>query len=352
MRPALLSRAGLSVVVVAAATAACALQTSADDGQGSMGTSATPIEGGRVINAGSDSIAMLVPYYTVWISSGCTGVIVSPNQILTAAHCQVDDSTDVEFYPLWPSTGNTPNPSPTLQIDTTKTLVEQGVNCPSDLGTGCYSYQGSSTHYADIQILTLTDNVPSGYLPAMLGVSGSYSTANLGGVLNGAMWLVGTGNMNMDQARCPAKSTSNTTTVYNLNHVMEWVALDGLSSSDTNATVALPGGGGTLQWPGGSTASGVGMFTTSLRGVAYSDPGDSGGPVFQYQLIGSKSKLVLVGIESGGIDCTHASTGSYIDWYTSVVYGDNYTWLTDNIPSLKPAITASTQSVTTFGAAL
>jgi hypothetical protein len=340
-------------VLLATATAACALPVSPGNGSDSLGTTEAPIEGGQPINTGSDVVSRAFPLYTVWLSSGCTGVIVSQNQILTAAHCQVDESTDVEFYPLWPSTGNTPLASPTRQIDTTQTMVEPGVNCPATLGTGCYSYTGK-THYADLEILTLTDNVPSGYQAVTLGAALSYNNANLGGVLSGSMWLAGTGNMNQDKQSCPVKTASNTTTVYNLNHMMQWVVLDGLGASDTGATVPLPVGGD-LTWPDGSTAVGLGMFTTTLRGTAYSDPGDSGGPVFQYQLLGSGSVLALVGLNSGGIDCTNAPVGSYIDWYTSVVEFDNFTWLTTRIPTIVHARLPGPQDVSgvaSFGAAL
>jgi len=271
----------------------CAMR-STDDAPSTeaVASSEAPIEGGRLINNGADDVSSLFPLSTVHLLTpvtaadggitywGCTGSILSPTQILTAAHCTPNRGTLIYFYPT-----------------------------PSSFPSTC----SSNGVYADFSVVTLSGTIPAGYRPVVLGPSGQFS-ANF----NNSAWAVGTGLMNFMANGWDAAASSTT------GPLMEWVAAR-LNSSDSNGSFMTP--------------------------VLYGDPGDSGGPMYQWvpspAADAGSYRLILVGVLSSMFG-KGVNTGLHYNTYSSVEFPANLTWIQNQIvtpPAPAPSIDFNSEGV-------
>lgn len=306
-----------------ALAAACAARSSSPEPE-PVGSTEAPIEGGRVINDPQNPVSSLFPLSTVNIlintmvggdvvTNRCTGVILSSTKILTAAHCLSAGGTPgVYFYPTTAGastpTGNMIGASSTVPI-----AKPPGVVCPPSekVDPTC----SSGTHYADLGVLTLYSPIPAPYKPVVLAPKGSFYKSYLANTPPTA-WTVGTGTMNWvrDWCKIPAGGDVPPSLV-NPNRSMQWVP-----------TFKLGSGG-----------SGI-VYSSAALG----DPGDSGGPIYQYA--GDGKTLALIGILSRLDGSCEAGAYNY-NTYTDVTQSDNYDWLVAQGATKAPT-TAS------FGAAL
>ena len=317
----MLSRTALIGVcsALAASAPACTGHSSLE----STASTGEAIEAPRPINDPTNPISSQFPLSTVNLvtpvgaqNAYCTGVILTPTKILTAAHCGVGSTTIARFYATNP--GGSDLPRADFQISAAggaSVAKPPGVACEPRRGDAfpetCYSTFGSSSHYADLAVLTLSSAIPIPYKPVVLAARGSF----------GAMqalttsWAVGTGRMDWVAAGCPDGGGS-----LNAPRKMAWAPIFSLGATDSS-----------------------GSFTT---GLINADRGDSGGPMFQLAAsAGPTMALVVVGILSDRTttDCTLAGSNTY----TSVEYGDNYDWIVSQGGSSKPK-----PSIETFGASL
>src|SRR4051812_22634422 len=92
------------------ATLACACVEHAPGDSSRTDSTSSPIEGGEPINKAGYPTSTQFPQSTVLLTTPfqaptglrnrfCTGVILTPTKILTAAHCLVGPTTVVSFYP-------------------------------------------------------------------------------------------------------------------------------------------------------------------------------------------------------------------------------------------------------------
>ncbi len=198
--------ATLSALPPALLVPGCTVQATPD----SVGTTQSAIEGGDLINQGSNPASSLFPLSTVGVvstwtdSSGvawdkhCTGEILSPTTILTAAHCKPNKTTKIFLYPSMPGAGALPLSFSLPASHTVLPAVQPGVVCDADVAgsfpSTCYRNGGAGKHYADLAVDTLAAPIPGAYAyhSVILGASGSFKTsAPLGS------WAVGTGEMDV-----------------------------------------------------------------------------------------------------------------------------------------------------------
>jgi hypothetical protein len=297
----------------------------------SVETTQSAIEGGDVINLGSQPVSSLFPLSTVGIvstwtdTSGvawdkyCTGEILSSTTILTAAHCKPNKTTKVFLYPSMPGAGALPLNFSLPASQTVAPAVQPGVVCDADVPgsfpSTCYSTGGSGNHYADLAVVTLAAQIPGAYAyhRVVLGPSGSFTA----GAARGS-WAVGTGQMDVLMNWCNGLPAI----VGNASRSMQWVPMAPISGADS-----------------------TGLFMTTYL---YADEGDSGGPVYQEAKSATATpqgmyNLVLVGVISGTPPT--CVVGNQVNTYTSVENADNHAWL------LSQGAT-DTPDVATFGASL
>jgi hypothetical protein len=325
----------LAIIGAVAAPIGC---SGADDGSEPLGTIASPIENGKPINNGVDPVSSMFPRSTVMVrtpllndagaptftdagrprGSQCTGEIIGPDRILTAAHCLPNSQTQIYLYPTDVDGGSTPidggnipaiplagNPAfpPGIQPDEHKpnvTFLSGGV-------------------YADMAVLTLGYPVPSNYAKVVLGRPGpdAYEATR-----TSSSWAVGAGLMNLfSLGHCDAGANP---AIKNRSHQMMWTPVDPLNPLDASAD--------------------FGEFTV----LSQTDPGDSGGPIYQLATeadgglcpVGPDSfNLVLIGILSQG-PC--GPVGS--DIYTNVTNQTNSTWLVNQGATVESPTDCSTTS--------
>lgn len=308
--------------------AAAALTSACFDGGNpseSAASSEAPIEGGRVINDSTNPISAQFPQSTVRLITShkgadgkiglfaCTGIILTPTQILTAAHCQTNATTQVYFYPSGADAGDLPTGTPLTPAATSPNggpnpAVQPGVICDGSTSKSdsCYC-KTPSYHYADIAILTLSAKVPDGHQPVALGPAGAMEST-----INRASWEVGTGMMNL-KSRGGCDQNTTDPAVVNDKGEMEWVPVSTLSSTDI-----------------------TGYFSTR---TVFGDEGDSGGPLYQLATgssgasAGSLPKLILLGVLAKA-GCV---TGGNL--FTSVEHRDNHAWIVSQMsPALSPSL--------------
>jgi V8-like Glu-specific endopeptidase len=304
---------GISEINVFARVDSTATRAWLDSVKAAHPATAAEEERGQSINEGSDPIASVIPLSTVRIETdgtdGCTGVILSATKLLTAAHCKIDDSTEILFYPTTDGAGASPAhlyPSSMIASVTRPTGVLCDPSVDGSFPTTCYAERDSASSsepvYADFAVVQLTGAVPDGYFPVVLGASGSYASRS-----TETMWQAGTGDGSM-----------------------QWGPVYDSTSSDDTGSFA----------------------TTSFYGLR----GDSGGPVFRYAAGtasadggdgGAPPPLELVGIASDIGPCAAtcpAACDAHRDSFSSAVQASNFAWLVAHGGSPVPATSS-------FGAA-
>jgi len=195
----------LGLLGAAALVYACVAETSSDP----VASTQSPIEGGVLINDSDNPVSSEFPRSTVFLLTTitrtdgstfpdrCTGVIVSPTQLLTAAHCRPNTTTVVQFYPTKPNAINrliTAQPIGSLGITVVSAISEatfgaSGFPWACDSGT-CSSTNGT---YADLAIVNLSGPVPAPYHAVPIFGPGLFWASI--GVTDA--WQVGVGKMNV-----------------------------------------------------------------------------------------------------------------------------------------------------------
>jgi V8-like Glu-specific endopeptidase len=293
---------------------------------------------GSPINNTVDPISVVFPVSTVALETpgtmGCTGVILTDNTILTAAHCNVGPTTIAHFYVS--DAHGTSLPTPALDIPASSAPVAtQGVTCKtSDLTfpQSCFvpNKSGTGSHNADLAVLTLSKSIPSTFSPVVLATEG-YGAQGLSPATLPTWWEVTTGGPALinDQSR------------------EEWAPVTYDPSSDTDqpqgyffihSIYGLSGdsGGPVFQAPASlSSSSSSGGSSASSGGTGSSSGGAAG--------TGGFANLALLGLVSDISPCLSGDTCEHTNMVVSVAQPDNYEWLVGLGGSPVPA-------VATFGA--
>jgi hypothetical protein len=318
----------IGAAALLAAVAACVVR----QGDEPTSTNASSIEGGDPVNQDSNPVSILFPLSTVMVKTvhylddggtdteSCTGEILTPNKILTAAHCYPTDETQVYLYPYGADAGTKPLPTPIVASGAP--AIQPGAElCDVNQISSCYS-NTPSTHFADLAVVPISSTINPPYHPVVLGPRGSFAASHPqgDGVKSPSSWEVGTGLMNEWISGC----VKNAATL-NASRSMQWVAMYHLPGNDNTGMFSVP--------------------------TLWGDRGDSGGPVYEYAAGPVPSgplayNLILVGTLSSRTPkkCVPGAT-DYTVQYTSVEYGDNYDWLVNQGASV-------VTDVRSFGASL
>ena len=187
---------GVSVALFGAVYGCSVVAT--DDGE-EVASSQSAILGGWAINDGPDPVSRKFPLSTVAIytpgsdpnlGKGCTGVIIDPFFVLTAAHCLPTSSSTVSLY------GNA-NAQPNGQVNVSAVSF-----APCDGGVqGPYP---CSLHgvYRDLALIKTATNMLSASTAPLysvpLGLSGQFGNDS-----KASFWEVGAGNTDLDGGGVP-----------------------------------------------------------------------------------------------------------------------------------------------------
>jgi hypothetical protein len=334
-----------------AVAAACAVPSRSDNsnpGSETAGSKQSSIERGDNINRSDSPESSQFPRSTVRLATKgkdpktgedvtgyCTGVIISPTQIITAAHCELNATTTVGLYPTAPGTGVFPI-QPLLATTGATFSYPPGVTCypPNNVciplyytcpgGAHCNATNGT---FADIAIITLANPIGAPYVAAPLGAAGSFDTT----YDRFSVWAVGTGMINV--------FASGGHFTYDDAGVVNGIWTDPDNSTLANDDGAMSWVPVVLWQPPNGNNDDKGFFT-GLE--IYADPGDSGGPLYQFYNRPGDYKLILVGVLHGMDDSFQHSQ------WTSVENQVIHDWITS---VLKPGPPGGTAGVASFGAA-
>ena len=233
--------------------------------------------------AGSAAFAANAAFSGVVALSGCTGVLISPNTVLSARHCSPSVGGNVRF--------GTSNTSPIFNASIQSVLFPGGGTPGSPLLNG-----------GDLAILTLSVAVPANIATpfalsdATTSLTG-FSVATLG---YGGRGIGSTGVTGSDGIR---RGGTNVLDRYGqaVNTTSNIAGTANIFSTDFDNPA---GTSNTLGWLG-SSASALSFEATTAGG-------DSGGPL----LIDNGGLWTLVGVLSGGT--TNNSVYGDISWWTGV----------------------------------
>ncbi|SBT51446.1 Trypsin [Micromonospora auratinigra] len=232
------------------------------------------------------------PYYG-W----CTGTVIAPNKILTAAHCTADGAGTTRVIAghdkLLDADGNVvPNVGYVAEVASTWT--HQGWNIAAQ-------YDQSATNILDdVSVLTLKQNLPSAYTPVTLAGQGeaAYAAGDAG-------LIVGYGEdqvQNPDGTYTPVQDT-----------VLRKASVPIRTDSDC-AAAATAGWSGATYDPNRQFCAGSGTTSTPAADTCF---GDSGGPL----LVNGKQ----VGITDFGYgDYCAEGPGFYeeVNYYSNAIKAD------------------------------
>jgi hypothetical protein len=261
---------------------------------------------GDPVNDGSDPMASIFPIETVSLETpgapGCTGVILTENSILTAAHCNVGPTTIAHFYLGNDSAdGGSHVPFASINASSSVAVVTQGATCdPTDTAnypSSCFTSSGSTGAYhdADLAVLTLASGVPVGFNPVVLGPRG----------------------LGLQDAGTPPvwwELAAGGAMPINANSPLMWAPVTRL--------IDTSGAGESQGW----------FLISSLYGMW----NDAGGPVFQAPPpldggtddAGASTDMILRGIVVGIGNCSPGATVCFHqNTVVSVTFPDNYDWL-------------------------
>lgn len=137
-----------TLLVTTFSLAACAVEVGEEGAPAvEVGAVAEAISAGSIVSAGSPVIATTV-------ALGCTGTIIGPRHVLTAAHCKPRPGLSVRFY-------NGVSVSPSDPRKVVEVSERKGVNDTIDSADNLDTLRDETGRFADFAVLRLDADIPS-----------------------------------------------------------------------------------------------------------------------------------------------------------------------------------------------